>query len=717
MRSLDAEQQRITEVLFRRLSTRTTSGRDIRLPTRLEEVARVAEVSPEAVLAVVDVFRDPDRSFLTPPWPQEIRPDDILDISHESLIRHWGRLRAWVADEAASADVYRRLDQTARLWSEGLAGLWGSPDLDQALRWRKEARPNKAWAARYEGDFDRAIRFLDASIAEHDRKQAEERKRLNERVEQNRRLAEAERQRAELAEAREREAKAAAGAPEEAQSASLDRGGALASAWPLPREYRPGGESARAIRPSGPRMMQGRARAGRGRRPRRRNKARLRRRKARYWRSRTRCMPRMRRSCARENERRGEARARLRAKALAKIATSRQLAALSVAERDKRFDRSLLLAVEALRTENTSEAREVFTKPFSDDRDSRRSCTSMRAPFGAWPSAQTARPSRPDMRVLNGGGGVVLWDVAARKRLVDEPLAVKRACWRAWPSAQTARPSRPDTASRAFEGGGVVLWDVAARKRLVDEPLPVNEGSVDERGLQPRRQDHRGRILRRSRGARRRGAVGRGRTQTPGRRAALREGGHVHERGLQPRRQDHRGRILWRRRHARRRRGAVGRGRTQTPGRRAALREGGQRLQAWPSAQTARPSRPDTVDLTGGGGVVLWDVAARKRLADEPLPVNEGDVESVAFSPDGKTIAAGYNGVDGGVGGVVLWDVAARKRLVDEPLSVKEGDVESVAFSPDGKTIAAGYVPATAAAAWCCGTWPHANAWSTSHSP
>ena len=33
----------------------------------------------------------------------------------------------------------------------------------------------------------------------------------------------------------------------------------------------------------------------------------------------------------------------------------------------------------------------------------------------------------------------------------------------------------------------------------------------------------------------------------------------------------------------------------------------------------------------------------------------------MAFSPDGKTIAAGY--CVARVGGVVLWDVAARKRL------------------------------------------------------
>ena len=106
----------------------------------------------------------------------------------------------------------------------------------------------------------------------------------------------------------------------------------------------------------------------------------------------------------------------------------------------------------------------------------------------------------------------------------------------------------------------------------------------------------------------------------------------------------------------------------------------------------------------------------RKRLADDPLAVKEGDVTSVAFSPDGKTLAAGYGGGVGVGGGVVLWDVAARKRLADDPLPVKEGDVTSVAFSPDGKTLAAGYASA-AAAGWCCGTWPRASGWRRTRSP
>jgi WD40 repeat protein len=108
---------------------------------------------------------------------------------------------------------------------------------------------------------------------------------------------------------------------------------------------------------------------------------------------------------------------------------------------------------------------------------------------------------------------------------------------------------------------------------------------------------------------------------------------------------------------------------------------------------------PDGSTLAAGyaGGVVLWDVATRRRRATELLPVKEGYVESVAFSPDGNTLAAGYSVLSGrdvvvvAGGGVVLWDVAVRRRRAAEPFPVAEGGVEAVAFSPDGNTLAAGY--------------------------
>src|SRR5262249_49581945 len=88
--------------------------------------------------------------------------------------------------------------------------------------------------------------------------------------------------------------------------------------------------------------------------------------------------------------------------------------------------------------------------------------------------------------------------------------------------------------------------------------------------------------------------------------------------------------------------------------------------------------------------------AGRARLAPEPLPMPEGGVRSVAFSPDGKTLAVGYDAArgKGGVvlkGGMVLWDARGRARLVPEPLPVPGGVVVSVAFSPDGKALAGGY--------------------------
>jgi WD40 repeat protein len=98
----------------------------------------------------------------------------------------------------------------------------------------------------------------------------------------------------------------------------------------------------------------------------------------------------------------------------------------------------------------------------------------------------------------------------------------------------------------------------------------------------------------------------------------------------------------------------------------------------------------------GKGGVVLWAAARRQWLPAEPLPVPEGEVLSVAFSPDGKTLAAGYDAASFGKGGgVVLWDAARRQRLAAEPLPVPEGGVRGVAFSSDGKTLAAGYLDKT----------------------
>lgn len=98
--------------------------------------------------------------------------------------------------------------------------------------------------------------------------------------------------------------------------------------------------------------------------------------------------------------------------------------------------------------------------------------------------------------------------------------------------------------------------------------------------------------------------------------------------------------------------------------------------------------------LSGGfnNALTLWDVATGKELRTFKTP-SHSEVLSVAFSPDGRTaLAGGFSDKKNFVSRLTLWDVATGDliRSFGGDSAGHASMVNSVAFSPDGRTVLSG---------------------------
>jgi WD40 repeat protein/energy-coupling factor transporter ATP-binding protein EcfA2 len=156
------------EKLFKALTDLTKESRGTRRPTTLGEICTLTNAKEEEITRVIDQFRSPGCAFLMPSANITLTKESTIDISHESIMRVWLRLKKWVEEEGESAQLYLRLSKSAELYQEGKTGLWVNPELQLALQWKEQTRPNVTWATRYDPAFDRAMTFLNYSKKQHE---------------------------------------------------------------------------------------------------------------------------------------------------------------------------------------------------------------------------------------------------------------------------------------------------------------------------------------------------------------------------------------------------------------------------------------------------------------------------------------------------------------------------------------------------------------------
>jgi hypothetical protein len=158
--------QKIAKIIFQALTDASTGQKGGRRPTQLGTLYKIAEslkASEIEVNEVIDKFRDRDTSFIMPPVNTLLYPELMIDISHESLIRQWNRLRTWVAEEAEYGKTLLRLSESQKLYEQEVKDLLTEKELAPISKWYHSFAPQAVWAERYVKDYKKSFDYLEES--------------------------------------------------------------------------------------------------------------------------------------------------------------------------------------------------------------------------------------------------------------------------------------------------------------------------------------------------------------------------------------------------------------------------------------------------------------------------------------------------------------------------------------------------------------------------
>ena len=140
--------------------TKIDQSRAVRNRMTLREITDIMgrpELTAGDVGAVLEIFREPGNTFIRPFITDSsettiLNDDDVLDITHESLIRNWEYLEQWAQEEFNNYTISLDFEQQLNRWvqsdkSNGF--LLSIGPLTYFENWFNVTTPNAYWIARY----------------------------------------------------------------------------------------------------------------------------------------------------------------------------------------------------------------------------------------------------------------------------------------------------------------------------------------------------------------------------------------------------------------------------------------------------------------------------------------------------------------------------------------------------------------------------------------
>ncbi len=144
--------------------TKIDDSRAVRNRMTLNEICRIInnpQINLNVLSEIIEPFRASGNTFITPfieeenPETLKLEGDTVLDITHEALIRNWGRLDKWAWKEFEYFEILQDLKKQVNHWIENKKSSKFLLPIGPLLyfeEWIKMAKPNKYWISRYQDE-------------------------------------------------------------------------------------------------------------------------------------------------------------------------------------------------------------------------------------------------------------------------------------------------------------------------------------------------------------------------------------------------------------------------------------------------------------------------------------------------------------------------------------------------------------------------------------